>query len=405
MSYNMLITHIEDGTSKSFDVSEIVHNIEYTTSLESQAGRLTFMLEKDLSNSLVISIGSFVQFFSNKRCIFYGKIFTIETDSTDVYRVVAYDFLRYLKNSDSILVENENGDNTRIRTLRELFDDIVSVYNISGIKGKMGKWADTVDLQPLDAHYFSNNTHFEILQYYMSIEGERLAKSAKTKSPYLMSSDLVARLYLKCNLDTIELREIMYDFLYDENGNRRTTFLQIGDESLMTDYTYKVDIDNEVYNRLIFVYNQKKTDESTTGETSESTNTQVSEKQIIAAMDAGHVISNTGSSLDGTKIGENTMSKWGILSKVIEVKNIEPSNVLDEYMKACLEVYSQPNRTLRLNAVGYDGVEAGSGFYLHINKLDANYPVYVISATHRYDADEHMMELEISTNIGMRLFV
>lgn len=387
MAYRMFIAKIEDTSTDLFEVSEIVHNIEYTTSLESQPGKLSFMLEKDTSNVLDIRIGSPVQFTSDGKGIFYGNIFTIETDSTDVYRVVAYDKMRYLKNSDCILCDETH-------TLETLFKKILDAYNL---QGNLGKWKNEVKLQPLVEHYFNNETLFDILEYYMMAEIDRLTKNATSTSVY-KDSDILVRPYLRCNYNKIEMGEIMYDFLYDENGKKRTEFLQIGDESLMTDYRYKVDIDKDTYNRFIFVYNEKSSN-------SKDTNTQVEKKQMFASMDAGHTISNTNTSLDGTKIGENTLSTWGVLTKIIELKSIEQSNMLDEYMKACVEIYSMAKRTLKINAIGYDGIKAGSGFYLHITKLGIDYPVYVVSATHRYDAESHTMELEVSTNDNMRMFL
>lgn len=394
MSYTMLITHFEEGRNRTFDVSQLVHSIEYTTSIDSQAGKLTFMLEKDLSGVLEIALGSVVQFFSNGKAVFYGKIFTIETDLSDVYRVIAYDMLRYFKNADSILVD-ENYD------LNTLFQKIASAYELDYSVPYLN---DQVNFQGLESHYFSNETLFDMMSYYMDIENERMTKSLKPNSVYqtMTAKNYLTRLYLRCNLNVIELREIMYDFNFDENGNRKKTALLIGDESLMTNYNYKVDIDKNTYNRLIFVYNEQ----SNNSVESDDTNTQVKVQQIVAAMDAGYRITNENySGLNNRVIGENTKSRWGILSKIVELKNLEPSNMLEDYMKTSLELYSQPNRTLKINAIGHDSIFAGSGFYLHLSKLDINYPVYVISATHRYESDEHMMELEVATNVKMRKFI
>lgn len=395
MAYTMFISYIKDGKNsyETFDVTNIVHSIEYTTSLDSQPGKLTFMLEKDSSNTLKIGVGSPVQFFSDGKAIFYGKIFVIETDMSDVYKVTAYDPLRYLKNSDSVIVDENYS------SIEELFNDIVKFNNL---EGKLASWKKQVNLQPLEPHNFPNDTLFDILNYYMQIESERMTKSLKPNSLYLTNnpSNLLTRLYLKCNLNKIEMREILYDFLYEEDGTKKTSFLLIGDESLLVNYNYKVDIDKSTFNRLIFVYNEEDADSTST-----DTNTQVKEKQVYAAMDAGYEINLPNSSLNGQKIGENTISRWGVLSKIIELKNIEIQEKLEEYMKVAIEVYSQPNRTLKVNAIGYDGIYAGSSFYLHLSKLGVNYPVYVVSATHRYEADEHMMELEIATNSNMRKFL
>lgn len=394
MAYTMLISYFENGKGRTFDVSQIVHNIEYTTSLDSQPGKLTFMLEKDTSNSLKVGLGSPVQFFSNGKAIFYGKVFAVETDLSDVYKVTAYDPLRYFKNCDSVLVDET------YQNIGVLFDKILKAYNL---QGRLGGWADQVNLQPLEEHNFSNCTLFEILDYYMTIEDERMTKSLASNQVYGSSSDenALTRLYLRCNYNKIELREVRYDFLYDEEANDlKDTALLIGDESLMTDYEYKIDID-DTYNRLIFVYNK----EDDTSTTSDDTNTQVTEKQMFAAMDSGHIITNTGTELDGKSIGEDTISRWGVLSKIIELEDVKSTSLVAQYMKACMEVYSQPNRTLKINAMGHDSIFAGDGFYLHLSKLDVNYPVYVISATHRYEADEHMMELEVATSARLRKFL
>ena len=397
MAYTMFVSYIADGAKsyETFDVTDIVHNIEYTTSLDSQPGKLTFMLEKDSSDTLRVGVGSPVQFFCDGKAVFYGKVFVIETDLSDVYKVTAYDYLRYLKNSDSVVVDES------YTSIEQLFTKIMNAYT-PVLKGKLASWKNQVQLQALEPHNFSNETLFDILSYYMDIESDRMTKSLAPNSVYASSnnSNLLTRLYLKCNLNKIEMREVMYDFLYEEDGTKKTTALLIGDESLMTNYNYKVDIDKSTYNRLIFVYNEEDANSA-----SEESNTQVKEKQIFAAMDAGYEINLPNSTLNGQKIGENTLSRWGILSKIIELKNIEIEAKLEEYMKTAIEVYSQPNRSLKVNAIGYNGIYAGSGFYLHLSKLGVNYPVYVISATHRYEADEHMMELEIATNSNMRKFL
>lgn len=399
MAYNLLCTYYGDDQliGETFDITELAHDMEFTTSLESQPGKFTFYLEKDPHDILKINLGSVIQFFSDTKIIFYGKVFTIETDATDVCRVTAYDMMRYLKNEDSIIIDGS--DSTM--TLRKMFIKIMRAYNL---RHRVSSWQNQINLFPLEAHNFQTESLFDILDWCMiseelkhglddNLKG-RLVKTKKDKNYF-------RRFYLKCNGATIELREIYYDLFYNENGEPKDTFLFIGDESLLNNYEYKIDIDQETYNRFIFVANK----ESDDSYSEEDTNKQVQEQQMVAAMDAGYTISKTGTKLDGKKIGENTISKWGILSKVVELKTMEKSNEMVDYMKTVLEIYSQPVRTLKLNAIGYDGVVAGSAFFLHLSKLGVNYPVYVLSATHRYDSNEHMMELQVSTNINMRKFL
>ena len=391
MAYSLF----SSNNGKWYDASQLVHDIEYTTSLESQPGKLTFMVEKDPTGKYQVSIGSVVRFYSDKRLVFEGKVFTVETDRTDVYRITAYDALRYLKNSNCILVEN--------MSLNDLFAKIINAY---GLKGTTTKWIyeqlKSSTVPPLETHNFWDKTCFDILDYYMSSVGTKLyANSVAPLKGENSTANVISRLYLRCKGETIQMRELRYDFWYNEDGTPRTKFLKIGDGSLLTDYNYKVDIDNDVYNRFMFVYNNK----DATSEGSDETHEQVQKKQLFAGIDSGHIVTNTNTSLDGKAIGENTIPKWGVLCKVIEVNTLEYPNLIAEYMKAAVEFYNQPSRTLKIDALGYDGVYAGSGFFLELSKLGVTMPVYVVSATHRYNADEHTMELEVSTNKDMRAFL
>lgn len=391
MAYTLFTSYIDsNNNSFLFDVSRLAHDIEFTTSLESQAGRFTFQLEKDPSNEYKIAIGSQVQFFSDSKCLFFGKVFAIETDLTDAYRVTAYDKMRYLKNEDAIFVDSSY-------TLATLFDKLMKEYDIAH---EVSGFTKFVDLSNLEEHNFWEESLFEILDYYMRLEETRI------NVPYVESSQfsetrLKRRFYLKCDVNKIQLREIFYDFLYNEDGTPKNEFLMIGDGSLLTNYQYKVDIDNNVFNRFIFVMNEENQNNSS----NDDTNTQVSEKQIVAAIEAGYKVSNTNTILDNHEFGENTLKKWGILNKIVTIKNIEEENQLQAYMRAVVETMSQANQTLKINAIGHDDVVAGSAFFLYVTKLKINYPVYVLSATHRFNNGEHTMELEVCTNANMRNFL
>ena len=392
MAYT-LFTSYEDENGKPyiFDVSQLAHDIRLTTSLESQARRLTFQLERDPYDKFKIAIGSQVQFFSSTRCLFFGKVFTIETDLSDVYMVVAYDKMRYLKNEDAVLVDSTY-------KLDTLFNNIMEKYSLAH---EVSNWTKQVTLSNLEEHHFWNKSLFDILDYYMRLEEIRLNIPYDIASQISESNIIKRRFYLKCDVNRIQLREVYYDFLYEEDGTPKTKFLLIGDNSLLTNYRYKVDIDNNVYNRFIFVANE----ENQNSAQSDDTNTQVNEKQLVAAIDAGYRISNTDTSLDNTKIGENTLMTWGILSTIITLDNAEEKNKLSVYMKSVVESMSQANKTLKLNAIGNDDIAAGSAFFLYLSKLGMSFPVYVLSATHVFDEGEHTMELDVCTNANMRNFL
>ena len=56
---------------------------------------------------------------------------------------------------------------------------------------------------------------------------------------------------------------------------------------------------------------------------------------------------------------------------------------------------------MKLEALGYNGVNAGDGFLLRLKKLNYEGMVYVISATHNYGSDMHTMSLEVCTAKNM----
>ena len=123
-SYIMLIQNIDSG--EIFDISGLASDIQYFTSIEGQPGKLSFVLEKDPNDILVLNIGSIVVFkiVENKveKGIFFGSVFTIGTDATEAYKVVAYDSMRYLQNQDVYLLKQ--------KTASQLFTDICVKTNI-----------------------------------------------------------------------------------------------------------------------------------------------------------------------------------------------------------------------------------------------------------------------------------
>ncbi|MCM1224398.1 MAG: hypothetical protein NC548_59115 [Lachnospiraceae bacterium] len=95
----------EIPTVDGFDISELAHGIEHTTSLLAQPGKLSFVLEKDGNGILKIELGSAIYFSvfdddGNEKKVFFGYVFSLGTDRTEAYRVVAYDQMFYLRNHD-----------------------------------------------------------------------------------------------------------------------------------------------------------------------------------------------------------------------------------------------------------------------------------------------------------------
>ena len=362
--------------SSAWDISQLAYDIQYTTSLDGNPGKLTFSLKKDPSGSLFLECGYTVIFqviTKNKtENVFTGYIFTMSTDKSDSYKITAYDSLRYLKNHDSYSLNDGE------KSLNEVFEEICRNWKIKCFNAV----ADTGDLSDykLPQHFFNDVTLFDLLSWCMqrtemgdlaAFKGNSaIAQTIKGNKSYdeELDQDFVGRKY----------------FLKDENGylvltevsfERRNNPVIIGTESLLTDYQYELSIDKDTYNDIILVQDSKVEKEG--GEKKSK------EKQPVAE-----------------KADEETVKRWGRLNKTITVKEGVTQQQIEEYVNLTLQNYNRITKTLKLNAIGYP-LYAGSSFILDLDKIGMVCRCYVLSATHEYKANIHTMTLEVTTNPKM----
>lgn len=396
--------HIVDQISKQeFDISSLVHDIEHTTSLYGQPGKLTFLIEKDPNDILQISCGSLVQFWCDDFPVFYGYIFKIGTDRTECYKVTAYDQMRYLQNHDYLLLKD--------MSLVDVFNKICNALKIEN-KKILGK-AKTSVIKIKGEKHFADTSYFDILKYCIdqsNVEQSNISnvdddgKFIQTYDVKSLNKTFQIMFFIRDNFGTLELNDIESNVKYrrinnDEGKSKLGWYggklvgyredlipqlepLIIGDESLLTDYKYELDIDKETYNE-IYVMN------TTSDGKSEKTE------------DGRYLVTSDGKRLGVAEQDNSSIKKYGLLRKIQNVKNAMDEAKLKEYAKLALKVYSSPSRTMKLEALGFNGINAGDGFLLRLKKLGIESMVYVLSATHRYNADLHTMTLEVSTADNM----
>lgn len=368
-----------------FDVSTLAHHINYTTSIDGNPGKLTFQLEKDPNGILQMGIGDEVEFYHSGKPVFRGKIFTLGTNASESYRVVAYDLLRYLKNHDSLLIPSGE------MTIDDLFEEICTKWGLpheniveeamqADIAGSYG-----VAKFELPKGMFMDVSLFDIMSWAMKklemvsidIYGEEVSlirQTIKGNSDYDESFDTGfrgAKYFLKDRFGSLELNEIA---LNSYLSFAETGVLVIGDQSLLTDYEYELSIDKDTYNELILV---KDVDGKKTNGKSEKVKTLVKAKQA------------------------DSVKKWGRLNKIITIKDGATESQIEEYLNLSLEHGNQMSKTLQLKALGFS-VYAGDSFCLELEKLKEKRMMYIISASHDYEADQHLMTLEVATSFDMR---
>lgn len=99
---------IRDPTATKAYILVVQEGIEWTTERKGVPGKLTLKVLKD--DILDFSEGSTVQLRVNKEPIFFGFVFKQQRDRKQIISITAYDQLRYLKNKDTIVYENQTAD-------------------------------------------------------------------------------------------------------------------------------------------------------------------------------------------------------------------------------------------------------------------------------------------------------
>ena len=452
---------IDNESHEGFDVSELAYDITHSTTLQGQPGKLTFNLRKDLTNSgFQLSIGSVVRFYNDDVPVFYGYIFNIKTNREDIYQVIAYDQMRYLQNHNYLFMKDMNLvdvfkqvctfekiknyailgnaknltsannlesyhfndvsdfdllqhciNETNVFTTKKTFEEKVKTFEVGATVNYIGGESFTSPTDELPAT-INRTAGTAVITYMKKDAAHPYHIQGKTSNVYgwvdassiTLENDTTSLIdqsyfFIRDNFGILELNDIESNvkyrktniigasskewtgnenYRYDEGLAPELEPLIIGDESLLTDYDYELDIDKNTYNQIWLMDSVK--DTSTTSDKNKSS-------KLLSYADQD----------------DESVKKWGVLRKIINLKtNYSGANEaiqkkIEEYVKLSLLEGSQISKTLKIEALGYNGVNAGDGFILELKKLNVKEMVYVISATHRYDADKHTMSLEVST--------
>lgn len=193
-------------------IPAVEDGIEWSTERWGVPGRLTFkVLADDILN---FSEGSAVQLRVDGAKIFFGFVFTQKRDKENRISVTAYDQLRYLKNKDTYVYENQ--------TASELIKMIAADFALNA-----GEIADTgyviADRSEMDTSLF------DIIQNALDIT------LVNTRQMYVLYDDF----------GSLTVKNIADMYVQNENG----TYLMI-DEDTGENFEYTSSIDNNTYNKI-----------------------------------------------------------------------------------------------------------------------------------------------------------
>ena len=303
------------------DYTDVIQKAELTTNRFDSPAKLSFTcLEK---SGIGIAEGSSVELSVDGVKMFKGYVFTAERNRDGEVAYVAYDQLRYLKANASYVFE--------AMTLPQIIQQIAADFNLT---------CGTLE-EPGYAFPCLIKENVSCLDIIFDALAETIIQTGKI---YVLYDNAGA-------LSLTEARN-MYS----------TTLL--GDGSLVTDYTYKRDIDSDTYNRVKLVRPNKDTGRADT-----------------------YVHEDT-----------ETIGKWGLLQYYDQVDENLNEAQIDQMCAQYLQYYNRVLQTLTIEAIGVPGLRAGMIIPVRfgdINDLSVSRLLLAEKVTHTFEADDHTMSIEV----------
>lgn len=292
----------------------------YTTDRTGSPGKLEFTLLK--TEGISFSEGDAVRVSVDGQLVFYGWVFTKSKDRWNVITVTCYDRLRYLKASASYAFYGQ--------TAGDIIKQIAADFQL--------------EVSEIE------NTGYKIPSL---IEEEQSCL------------DIISDAIQQTLLNTGKIY-VMFDdgkgICLKEAGNMKSNAV-IGDGSLLTEYTYKTDIDEQTYNSVKLVRPNESTGKA----------------DIFIAQDS------------------NNIKRWGLLQLYQSVDEEMNAAQVKARAMTTLKYYNQRMRTLSVDSLGVLGLRAGMMVFMDIKGLgDINLKQYVLleKVTHTFSNDTHTMSYD-----------
>lgn len=307
---------------QQYDISEIVSDMKWTTSIQSQPGALSFSMLDD--KKVFLRAGDTIEVIIDNKKIFKGKVFGRSKGKESKRVITAYDNMRYLQNEDTLLF-GANSCSARFQKICQTQGLPYKVVNKS-----------PYNCTPVveDSH-----TYFSMIQDAID----------ETRKGYGI------RYAIWDNYGTLEHFDL----------NSKITKIVLGDNSLMTDYSYEATID-DAYNSVKVMREDK----------------DKGKREIFTAQHKGNI------------------EKWGKLQMVETISDAElNSSQLQKQANDLLREKNKETKTIALDAIGHLSLRAGNSFILRLSDLHRDNVgkdnlALITKCTHAFGSD-YSMSLEV----------
>ena len=318
-NYSLMIQN--RSTGRIYECATLTKSASLTTKRTGSPASLKIELLK--GGDLAFFEGDPVRFEADGTLLFYGYVFVKEKDRWGNFTVTAYDQTRYLLAKQAYRFTGVTAEGI----IRRIAND----FQLS--VGSLSATGSTIPY--LD---FGNGKGcLDIIQ-------SALQQVTINTGKVFVFYDDCGKLALK------------------ESGQWRAGTV-LGDGSLVTDYTYKTDIDSDTYNAIKLVRPDEKTGKGDVFEVRDS----------------------------------STIQKWGFLQYYDQVDESLTDAQIKSQAKTMLAYYNRVLRTLTLESLGVLGLRAGQMIFIDIKELgDISLSKYVMleSVEHTWESDKHTMRLE-----------
>lgn len=312
----MIATH----QNQIYEVSNSIQEVTYTTDRTGSPGKLEFTILK--TGNISFFEGDVVRFSVDGELVFYGWIFTKSKDRWGVITVTCYDRLRYLKASASYAFYGQ--------TAGDIIKQIAADFKL--------------DVSEIEDTGYKIPSLIEEEQTCLDIIADAIQQTLLNTGKIYICFDNGKGICLK------------------EAANLKTDVV-LGDGSLVTEYTYKTDIDEQTYNSVKLV----------------QANEDTGKADVYIAQDS------------------NNIKRWGLLQLYQKVDDNMNAAQIKSRAVTELKYYNRRMRTLSVESLGVPGLRAGSLVYMDIATLgDIHLKQYVLleKVTHTFSNDTHTMSFD-----------
>ncbi len=285
---------------------------------------LTIIQSSTDEKGFKINGGDLVRVKDGNFGIFYGYVFKISDGKDEQIKITAYDQTRYLQSDETYVFVN--------KTATEIIKRIANDFTL-----KIGKLVDTGYKIPT----MSEDEKKALDTACKALDATLIA----TGKNYILYDDF-GQLVLK-DIEDMKISD--------------TAEFYIGDGSLLYDYSFERTIDNETYNKIKLVRDNKKT----------------KKRDVFIVQDSKNI------------------TKWGLLQNYRKMdENMNDAQIKDIANKM-IQLYNREKKTMKLECIGNWKVRAGSFIRIIIQKFNINTYFMVEECTHKFEGNDHTMSLDL----------